>query len=115
MPAWLWLFAALSILNFQVMGALVDAKEDAVVGKRTFTVAFGETASVAAVSVFLLIKAGLTYAFTGHLAATAVVLVGLAVVATGFSLPRVSRRSVAYNSFIVLDWIWLVLMFSAAV
>ncbi|MEE8525732.1 MAG: UbiA family prenyltransferase, partial [Thermoanaerobaculia bacterium] len=64
MPAWIWLFAALSILNFQIVGALVDVEEDAVVGKRTFAVAFGPTVSMAAVMASLLIKAGLTYVFT---------------------------------------------------
>jgi len=103
--------AALSILNFQIMGALVDVKEDAAVGKRTFAVAFGPTVSMAAVIASLLVKAGLTYVFTGHRLATAVVLVGAVLVAAGFSLGRVSRRSSAYNSFIILDWIWLALMF----
>ncbi len=111
MPAWLWTFAALTILNLQIMGALVDVDQDAAVGKRTFTVAFGETASRAVVLASLLVKAGLTLAFTGHLPATAVVLVGAVLVAIGFSLGRVSRTSTAYNSFIVLDWIWLALMF----
>lgn len=111
MPAWIWFFAALSILNFQIMGALVDVEEDAVVGKRTFAVAFGPTVSMATVMASLLVKAGLTYVFTGHLWATAVVLAGAVLVAAGFSLGRISRRSTAYNSFIVLDWIWLALMF----
>ncbi len=111
MPAWLWVFAALTILNLQIMGALVDVKEDAAAGKRTFAVAFGPTASLAVVIASLLVKAGLTWAFTGHLPATAVALAGAVLVATGFSLRGVSRRSTAYNSFIVLDWIWLALLF----
>lgn len=111
MPAWIWIFAALSILNFQIMGALVDVAEDARVGKRTFAVAFGKTASYAAVIIILLSKAAVTYVFTGHLLATGVVLFGVVLVAGSFTIGRVGRTSTAYNSFIVLDWTWLALMF----
>ncbi len=109
-PFWIWLFATLSILNFQIMGALVDVHEDAKVGKRTFAVTFGQTASTAIVIASLLIKAGLTYAFTGQLSATALMLVGVVLVAAGFSFPGVSRCSTAYSAFIVLDWSWLALL-----
>ena len=111
MPGWCWLFAALSILDFQIMGAVVDVEADAAVGKRTFSVAFGRRASIAAVVVSLLAKAALTYLFTGHLMATALMLLGAVLVASRFSLGRVSSSSTAYNSFIVLDWAWLALMF----
>lgn len=112
MPGWCWLFAALSILNFQIMGTLVDVEQDAAAGKRTLTVAFGRTTSRVAVVAFLLVKAALTFRYTGHLPATALMLLGAALVAGGFSFFGRRRRSgTAYTLFIILDSIWLALMF----
>lgn len=112
MPWWCWPFAALSILNLQIMGTLVDVAEDAAVGKRTLSVAFGRTTSFAAVVVALGIKAGLTWWYTGHLTATAVMLLGIVLIVVRFSIKDYRHSSSMYTSFIVLDWIWLALMAS---
>ncbi len=112
MPLWSWLFAALSILNLQIMGTLVDREADAQVGKRTLSVAFGATTSRVTVLVFLLAKTALTWAYTGNLAATAVMVAGVALVAGGLSIPRWRPSSTAYSSFLLLDWIWLGLLFA---
>jgi 4-hydroxybenzoate polyprenyltransferase len=111
MPWWCWLFAALSILNFQILGTLADAEQDAAVGKRTLSVAFGRTTSRVAVLVSLLIKAALTLRYTGHLPATAVILAGAVPLLGGFSFLGYRRSGSSYTSFILLDWIWLGLMF----
>lgn len=110
MPAWCWLFAVLSILNLQIMGTLVDVEQDAAVGKRTLSVAFGRTTSLATVFVFLLIKTALTWRYTGDPLATAVMGLGAVLLASGFSIGRYRRSSTTYSTFIVLDWIWLGLM-----
>ncbi|MEE8526383.1 MAG: hypothetical protein V3T72_20805, partial [Thermoanaerobaculia bacterium] len=111
MPVWCWLFAGLSILNLQIMGTLVDVEHDAAVGKRTLSVAFGSKISSATVIVFLLGKAALTLRYAGDLPATAVMILGAVLVATGFSIGRYRRSSTTYSILLVLDWVWLALIF----
>ncbi len=108
--AWLWVFAAMSILILQIAGTLVDREADGRVGKRTFSVAFGAGASRAAMALLAAAKAALTWAFSGNLAATAVMGLGLALVTVRFSLRGWRPSSTSYSLFIVLDWIWLGLL-----
>ncbi len=109
-PLWAWAFAGMVIMNLQILGAIVDRHDDAEVGKRTFSVAFGRTASLAVVLAMLIARVGLSWWFVGDLAATAVIAFGAVLVAGGMSISRWRRSTSAYSTFLLLDWTWLVLV-----
>lgn len=110
LPWWGWAFATLSILNLQILGALVDRHEDATVGKRTLAVALGRSGSLAVVLVLLLARVGLTLWYVRDPIATAAMILGVLLVAGGMSVLTWRRSSTAYSTFILLDWVWLVVV-----
>ncbi len=107
LPWWGWVFATLSILNLQILGAVVDRHEDAAVGKRTLAVAIGRTGSLAAILALLAARVGLTLWFVRDPIATATMVLGIVLIVSGLSVPRWRRSATAYSSFLLLDWVWL--------
>ncbi len=107
LPWWGWTFGALSLLNLQILGALVDRQADARVGKRTLAVAIGRSGSLAVILVLLLARVVLTLWYVRDPIATATMLGGALLVGGGLSVPRWRRSSTAYAAFLLLDWIWL--------
>lgn len=107
LPWWGWTFGALSILNLQILGALVDREADAAVGKRTLAVAVGRTGSIAVLLGLLVARVALTLWYVRDPIATAALLAGALLVGGGLSVPRWRRSSTAYAAFLLLDWIWL--------
>ena len=110
MPAWCWPFAALTVLNLQVLGTLVDREDDARVGKRTLSVAFGRSTALATVLAMQAARVAISWFATHDPIATAALALCLVLMALGFSMPRWRPSSTAYALSLALDWVWLVLV-----